>query len=126
ARGMGINPKHTAGDVSTQLSFAFPLLRDLPLDKVDYGATASLSGVAIGDAVLGRDLSDGVLNFKLDRNTAQASGTAKLAGVPVSLAWQEALQAKAPVRTRYDVTARLDAAQRRAVGLDMFEDYLSG
>jgi hypothetical protein len=126
ARGMGINPKHTAGDVSTQLSFAFPLLRDLPLDKVDYGATASLSGVAIGDAVLGRDLSDGVLNFKLDRNMAQASGTAKLAGVPVSLTWQQALQAKAPVRTRYDVTARLDAAQRRAVGLDMFEDYLSG
>ncbi len=126
ARGIGIEPKHTAGDVSTQLSFAFPLLRDLPLDKVDYSATASLSGVAIGDALLGRDLSDGALNFKLDRNMAQASGTAKLAGVPVSLTWQQALQAKAPVRTRYDVTARLDAAQRRAVGLDMFEDYLSG
>ncbi len=67
-----------------------------------------------------------MLDFKLDRKTAQASGTAKLAGIPVSLTWQEALQAKAPVRTRYEVTARLDAAQRRALGLDMLEDYVSG
>ncbi|HEX4191769.1 MAG TPA: AsmA-like C-terminal domain-containing protein [Stellaceae bacterium] len=126
ARGMGIDPKQASGTVSTQLSFAFPLLRDLPLDKVDYSATANLTGVAIGDVVLGRDLSDGALSLKLDRNTAQASGTAKLAGVPVSLTWQEALQAKAPVRTRYDVTATLDADQRRALGVDMFANYIGG
>ena len=81
---------------------------------------------AIGNILLGRDLSDGDLDFKLDRKTAQASGTAKLAGIPVSLTWQEALQAKAPVRTRYDVTAQLDAAQRRTLGLDMLEDYVGG
>ena len=126
ARGMGIDAKRAAGKVATQLSFAFPLLRDLPLDKVDYSATASLSGVGLGNIVLGRDLSDGELSLKLDRTTAQASGTAKLAGVPVSLTWEQALQAKAPVRTRYNVTARLDAAQRRALGLDMFEDYVGG
>ena len=126
ARGIGVDAKHAAGNVTTQLTFGFPLLHDLPLDKVDYGATATLSGVAIGNVVLGRDLSDGELSLKLDRNTAQASGTAKLAGVPVSLTWQQALQSKAPVRTRYDVTARLDEAQRRALGFDMFDDYVSG
>ena len=126
ARGIGIDPKRAAGSVSTQLNFTFPLLRDLPLEKVDYSATASLSGAGIGNVLLGRDLSDGELSLKLDRATAQASGTAKLAGVPISLTWQQALQAKAPVRTRYDVTARLDADQRRALGLDMFEDYVSG
>jgi uncharacterized membrane protein YgdD (TMEM256/DUF423 family) len=126
AKGIGIDPKRAAGSVSTQLTFAFPLLRELPLDKVDYGATASLTGVAIGNVLLGRDLSDGELSLRLDRATAQATGTAKLAGVPLTLTWQQALQGKAPVRTRYDVTARLDAAQRRALGLDMFEDYVSG
>ena len=126
ARGMGIDPKRAAGNVSTQLSFAFPLLHDLPLDKVDYSATATLSGVSIGNVLLGRDLSDGELSLKLDRKNAQASGTAKLAGIPVSLTWQEALQAKASVRTRYDVTARLDVAERRTLGLDMFDDYLGG
>jgi len=126
ARDMGLDAKRAAGNVSTQLSFAFPLLRDLPLDKVDYGATANLTGVGIGNVLFGRDLSDGALSLKLDRRTAQASGTAKLAGVPMSLSWQQALQGKAPVRTRYDVMARLDAAQRRALGIDMFEDYIGG
>src|SRR6185437_8014398 len=126
ARGIGIDAKRAAGSVATRLSFAFPLMRDLPLDKVDYSARASLAGVGIGNVLFGRDLSEGELSLKLDRNTAQASGTAKLAGVPVSLTWQQALQAKAPVRTRYNVAARLDAAERRALGLDMFEDYLRG
>jgi uncharacterized protein DUF3971/AsmA-like protein len=125
-RGMGLDPKRAAGSVSTRLSFAFPLLRDLPLDKVDYSAAASLSGVGIGNVMLGRDLSDGELTLRLDRIAAQASGTAKLAGVPLSLTWQQALQARAPVRTRYDVAARLDAAQRHALGIDMFEEYLGG
>ncbi|HEY1506536.1 MAG TPA: DUF3971 domain-containing protein, partial [Stellaceae bacterium] len=126
SRGMGIDPKHATGDVSTQLSFAFPLLRNLPLDKVDYSATANLAGVSVDNALLGRDLSDGALSLKLDRKMAQATGTAKLAGVPVSLTWQEALQAKAPVRTRYDISARIDVAQRHALGLDLFEDYIGG
>jgi hypothetical protein len=126
ARGVGLDPKRAVGSVSTKLSFAFPLLRDLPLDKVDYGAAASLSGAGIGNVMLGRDLSDGELTLKLDRIAVQASGTAKLAGVPLSLTWQQALQARAPVRTRYDVATRLDEAQRRALGLDMFEEYVSG
>jgi hypothetical protein len=126
ARAMGIDANRAVGVVSTQLDLAFPLLRELPLEKVDYRATASLSGVGIGKVLLGRDLSEGELSLKLDRNTAQASGTAKLAGVPVSLTWQEALQAKAPVRTRYDITARVDDTQRRALGFDLFDDYVSG
>jgi hypothetical protein len=126
ARAMGIDPKRAAGNFSAQLDLAFPLKRDLPLDLVDYSATATLSGVGIGDVVLDRDLSDGDLSLKLDRNSAQATGTAKLAGVPVNLTWQESLQPKAAIRTRYDVTARLDDAQRRALGFDMLDDYVSG
>lgn len=126
ARAMGIDPKRAAGNFTAQLDLGFPLKRDLPLDLVDYSATATLSGVGIGDVVLGRDLSDGNLTMKLDRNTAEATGDAKLAGVPVNLDWHESLQPKAAVRTRYDVTARLDDAQRRALGFDMLDDYVSG
>jgi uncharacterized protein DUF3971/AsmA-like protein len=126
ARAMGLDPKRASGAFSAQLDLTFPLLRDLPLAAIDYGATATLSGVGIGNVVLGRDLSGGELSLKIDRNTAQASGKAQLAGVPVDLNWQEALQAKAAQRTRYDVTARLDDTQRRALGLDMFDDYVNG
>ncbi|HLI22116.1 MAG TPA: AsmA-like C-terminal domain-containing protein [Stellaceae bacterium] len=126
ARGMGIDPSRAAGRFSARLDVAFPLQRDLPLDLVDYSANASLSGVGIGNVVLDRDLSDGDLALKLDRKSAQATGSAKLAGVPVQLTWNESLLPKATVRTRYDVTARLDDAQRRALGFDMLDDYVSG
>ena len=126
ARAMGIDAKRAAGNFSAQLDVAFPLLHDLPLALVNYSASATLSGVGIANVVLDRDLSDGDLALKLDRSAAQASGTAKLAGVPVNLIWHEALQPKAPVRTRYDVTARLDDAQRRALGFDLLDDYVSG
>lgn len=126
ARAMGLDAKRAAGNFSAQLDVAFPLVRDLPLDWVDYSATATLTGVGIPNVVLDRDLSAGDLTLKLDRDAAQASGTAKLAGVPVNLTWHEALQPKAPVRTRYDITARLDDAQRRALGFDMLDDYVSG
>lgn len=126
ARAMGIDAKRAAGNFSAQLDIAFPLVRDLPLDWVDYTANATLTGVGIPGVVLDRDLSDGDLALKLDRNAAEATGTAKLAGVPVNVTWHEALQPKAPVRTRYDITTRLDDAQRRALGFDMLDDYVSG
>ena len=126
ARAMGIDAKRAAGNFSAQLDLAFPLVNNLPLDWIDYSASATLSGVGIADVVLDRDLSDANLTLKLDRNNAQASGTAKLAGVPVNLTWREALQPKAAVRTRYDVTAKLDDAQRRVLGFDMLDDYVTG
>lgn len=126
ARAMGLDAKRAAGNFSAQLDLAFPLVRDLPLDWVDYSATAALTGVGIPNVLLDRDLSDGDLTLKLDRDAAQASGTAKLAGVPVNITWHEALQPQAPVRTRYDITTRLDDAQRRALGFDMLDDYVSG
>jgi hypothetical protein len=126
ARAMGLDPKTASGGFSAQLDLTFPLLRDLPLAAINYGATATLSDVGIANVVLGRDLSEGELSLKLDRSTAEASGKAKLAGVPVALDWQQALQAKAAQRTRYDISGRIDDAQRRALGLDMFDDYVSG
>ena len=126
ARGMGIEAKRAAGKFSAQLDLAFPLVRDLPLDRIDYTATAALSGVGIGNIIAGRDLSDGNLTLKLDRDSAQASGTARLAGIPIDLTWHQALQPKAAVRTRYDLSAQLDDAQRDELGLDMFDGYVRG
>jgi hypothetical protein len=126
ARAMGLDPKRSAGGFSAQLDLTFPLVRDLPLAAINYSATATLTDVGVANIALGRDLSEGNLSLTIDRTTAQASGQAKLAGVPVALNWQEALQAKAAQRTRYDVSGRLDDAQRRALGLAMFDDYVSG
>ncbi|HEY3916157.1 MAG TPA: DUF3971 domain-containing protein [Stellaceae bacterium] len=126
ARAMGIDAKRATGKFAAQLDLAFPLVRDLPLDWIDYNATATLTGVGIGKVIAGRDLGGGNLTLKLDRDSAEASGKALLAGVPIELTWRQALQPKAAVRTRYDITSQLDDAQRDALGLGMFDGYVSG
>ncbi len=126
ARDIGLDPKRAGGRFSAQLSFAFPLLNDLQAKDVAYGADAKLTDVALGAVMLGRDLSNGALQLKLDPAAVQVDGTAQLAGVPLNLSWKQSLDAKAPVRTHYRVKATLDDAQRQALGLDIAADMLSG
>ncbi len=66
AHDIGLDPKRAAGSFVAQLDFALPLKRELPLKEVDYAATATLSDVALGNAVFQRDLSQGALTLKLD------------------------------------------------------------
>lgn len=126
AHAIGLDPKRAAGTFTAKLSFAFPLIHDLKLKDVDYGASASLTGVGLADIAFGRDLSDGTLSLKLGRDAAQVDGTAKLAGVPVRLSWRESLDAKAAVRTHYTVKATLDEAQRKALGLGFLAGEVTG
>lgn len=125
-RAVGIDPKGVAGNFSAKLDAAFPIAPDVSLDQVNYSATATLTGVGIPDALLDRDLSNGKLTLKVDRTAAEAKGTAQLAGVPIAIAWHQALLPEAKIRTRYDIEARIDAAQRRALGLAMFDRYITG
>ncbi len=126
AHEIGLDPKTAAGNFTAKLSFAFPLVHDLSLKDVTYGAAAKLTDVALPKAAFGRDLSDGALDLTLDRTKAEVEGTAKLAGVPVALDWRESLDPKAAVQRHYGVKATLDAAQREALGLTMLGDNVTG
>jgi hypothetical protein len=126
AHDIGIDPAQATGTVTAHLVFALPLIHELNLDLVDYSADATLKDIAIGRVLFDRDLSDGALTLKLDRNAAQVDGTAKLAGAPVTLAWKQSLQAHAAVRTRYDLSTRLDDDQRAALGLDFLAGTVTG
>lgn len=126
AHDIGVDSQRAAGSFVAQLDFALPLKRVLPLDEVDYAATATLSDVALGNVVLGRDLSNGMLTLKLDPKAAQVDGTAELAGIPLALSWRQSLAAKAAIRTHYEVKAPLDDAQRKALGFDFLAGTLGG
>lgn len=126
AREIGIDPKRAAGDFTAQLNFAFPLLKHLLFKDVTYGADATLTDVRLAEVLFKRDLSNGALKLKLNPNAAQVDGTAALAGVPLTFAWTQNLQAKAAIRTHYSVKAVVDAAQRSALGFDFVADMLGG
>lgn len=122
AHALKIDPARVGGQVDGQVTFAFPLVHDLKLNQVDYGARAALSGVAIGQVLFGQDLSAGELQLRLDRVALRLDGTAVLGETPVALNWVQSLKANDATRTRYAVRARLDDAARRR--LDFF-DFLS-
>ncbi|MGH7035122.1 MAG: AsmA-like C-terminal domain-containing protein [Stellaceae bacterium] len=126
AKEIGLDAARAAGSFSAKLDFAFPLVHDLELKDVDYSAAATLQDVALPDVVFDRDLSEGALALKLDRSAVQVDGAARLAGVPVSFGWRQSLDAKAAVRTHYQVKAALDGVQRDALGLGALDGLLDG
>jgi len=126
AKALKIDPAEVGGDVDGAINFTLPLKHDLTLDMVDFGAHGQLTGVAIRQVIASRDLSDGMLQLKLDRNALKLDGTGRLADIPATLTWTESLKAKDPIRSRYSVKARLDDAARQRLGLDLAQGLLQG
>ncbi|HUH83820.1 MAG TPA: AsmA-like C-terminal domain-containing protein [Stellaceae bacterium] len=126
AQALKIDPAEVGGDVDGGITFTLPLKHDLTLDMVDFGAHGQLTGVAIRQVIAGRDLTDGTLRLKLDRNALKLDGTGKLADVPATLTWTESLKAKDPIRSRYSIKARLDDAARQRLGVDVAQGMLQG
>lgn len=126
ARALAIDPHTVAGRFTADLKFGFPLVHDLTLDQVDFGAAATLDGVAVDNVLFGRKLEDGKLKMQLDRKAMRLSGSAALAGVPVSLEWVENFDATDKTRTRYRVKGVVDDPARARLGLDFFPDRLQG
>lgn len=126
AHEIGIDPGHVDGNFDARIRFAFPLLKKLPFSRVEYGAQASLGDVAINQVMFGRDLTGGDLKLQLDRAALQLDGSAKLGGIPLTLTWTYALKPQAPVLSRYIIHTELDDAARKAVGVELPADRLSG
>ena len=126
ARALGIAAADVAGDVAAHVNFTFPLGDRLELRQVGFAANATLSGVAIPRAVLGRDVSAGTFRLRLDRDAVQLDGSAALAGVPVTLSVRRSLAANPAERLSATLHARLDGDARRALGVDFFPDAVSG
>lgn len=126
AHEIGIDPAHVDGNFDARIRFAFPLLKKLPFSRVEYSAQATLADIAIGQVMFGRDLSGGDLKLQLDRAALQLDGSAKLGGVPLTVTWTYALKPQAPVLSRYVIHTELDDAARKAAGVDIPADRLSG
>jgi hypothetical protein len=126
AQKLNVAPAAIGGTADGHVLFNFPLKRDLPFEEVDFGAHASVSGVAIAKIVGGRDLSDGDFELKLDRTALKLDGTGRIADVPASLSWVQSLKAGERDHARYTMKARIDDAGRQRLDVDFFPDVLKG
>ena len=125
AQGLGIDPAKADGHAAASLYFRFPLVKDLAMEQVDFGAKAALKDVAIAGLALGHDLSEGDLQLDLDRNAFHIQGAARIDQVPAKLTWTQSLKAGDTSR-HYTVQARLDDAARQRLGFDYLPDYIAG
>ncbi|HYM02917.1 MAG TPA: AsmA-like C-terminal domain-containing protein [Stellaceae bacterium] len=126
ARELKVDPARVGGGIDGRVAFTFPLKHDLTLAMVDYGASATMNDVSVGQILFGRDLDRGDLRLKLDRTALRVDGTARVAEVPTTLSWAQSLRARDAVRASYTIKARIDDAARRRLDLDYLPNYVNG
>jgi hypothetical protein len=117
ANALGFDPAHAKGDATIALAMSFPLIDNLRLSQVKMKVQAQTKGLAIPKAALGLDLAEGNFDIGVDPHGMDVTGEAKLGTIPIDLKWHENF-VPAAYSSRYEVKAILDAAGRKAVGLE--------
>ena len=126
ARDAGIDPTRVGGKVDAQVHFKLPLLADLKLADVDYGAKATLSGVSYAKVAFDRGLTDGNFTLDLGHTDVHAQGSGKFDGTPATVDGNLYFHPKTGPRIRYRIGIVLDDAARQRLGWGSIGNRLSG
>jgi hypothetical protein len=126
AQKIGLDPAHVAGQSVTHLHFRLPLLADLKLDQVEYGAKATITGADLGKVALDRAVTDGDFALDLERHEAHLAGKARFDGIPARLDASVFFHPGKGPREVYRVGLTLDDAARRRLDLDLMPGRVHG
>jgi hypothetical protein len=126
AHDAGIDPARVGGKVDAQVHFKLPLLADLKLADVDYGAKATLNGVSYAKVAFDRSLTDGNFTIDLGHTDVHAQGSGKFDGTPTTVAGNLYFHPKSGPRIRYRIGIVVDDAARQRLGWDSFADRVNG
>jgi hypothetical protein len=122
---LGIDPAAVDGRAATRLSISLPTLKDIPMSRVQLKVASNLEGVAIRNALMGQDLTDGTLELKLDNGGMDVSGRAKVAGLSSEIVWVENFDDKETIARRYRLKTTMDSVARARLGFDL-TPYVTG
>ena len=126
AHDIGVDPAQVAGRTEANLHFKLPLMKDLKLDQVQYAVKATLSGAAIADVAMNRNLTDGNFALEITRPGAHLRGTSRFDGVPLSIDANLFFKPTDGARGRYRVALTVDEEQRRRLGFDFLPNRVAG
>jgi hypothetical protein len=118
--------RRLGGEVSVDLSLAFPLVSTVAVADLDIKVEAALSNFSLKDALGELDLFDAVARVKYSSSELNVSGTGKLDGHVVEIGWRELFGPKVPFRRRYDLKGTMPAALVAKAGFPSIEPYLTG
>jgi len=94
AKKYGLKAASERGGVGLDLQVELPLLAALKLSDLKYHAVANLNQVALPNALMGKDISNGKGVFELTPDEMKINGAADIAGVPMQFVWQDFMAPK--------------------------------
>lgn len=117
ATEFGIDPDEVAGRADLSARLALSLLSDLAIGQVEISVAAEIEGLEIAGLVGENGLEAGDLHLEVDRDGLAVRGTARLAGVEMSLDWREDFEpAEGAPSSHYRAQASVSAADLERLG----------
>ncbi len=113
----GLTPADASGEASARMTLRLPLLKDVPIDAVDFAGDFTLRALAMPGLMPHGGISDGELALHVDTNALQADGVLTLAGVPARMTWREDFAATTEQPTTLTLNASIQPDDLRRFGL---------
>lgn len=115
---VGIDPTGAEGQTATDLSFAFPAIKNLTFEQVDIGASGDIVGANLRRAMFDQPLRNGNFALTLDDAGMILDGTASLGVIDAAITWRQSFDPAATESRRMTLNGRIDAEARATMGLD--------
>ena len=113
------------GTVHTLFALDLPLLKALEAEQIDVTAVAQVRDARIEEIAGVVEMTEGTLRLGVDNASMDVGGTAKLEGMPATIAWQEHFDDGAPFARQFDVSTTVTLEGQTALGLDLVP-YVQG
>ena len=110
------------GKARASIGLQFPLIDNVPKERVEFSTDVKMSSVNIGDVVPGVELTDGEFKVELLDKVISISGPAKFNGLPAQIKYEKPRDGR---EGKAVVTATLDENMREKMGMKL-TDYISG
>ncbi len=122
---IGLETAGFGGRVHTLFALELPLLYSIEPEQVVVNAVARVQDARIADIAGVTEMTEGALRLGVDNASMDLRGTARLQGMPATIAWRENFGESAPFARRFDVTTTVTPEAQAALGFDM-APYVQG
>ncbi|MDX2288833.1 MAG: AsmA-like C-terminal region-containing protein [Hyphomicrobiaceae bacterium] len=112
-------PEKVGGAVTADVALTFPLATDVAVEDVRLTAKARLTDGSVRGVASGIDVKGAAVDFELTDRALDAKGDILIAGVAAKLIGQRIFAAPPDAQPPLRITAVLDSADRRQLGLDL-------
>ncbi|MGB4100992.1 MAG: AsmA-like C-terminal region-containing protein [Alphaproteobacteria bacterium] len=126
AKKLGLQPQHLSGTAALDVKFKFPLLKDLPLEKMQIDARAKIADLASDKLVRGLAISNGQLELAVEPAQMSVQGKASYNGIPMMTRYRQSFVksdvAATALQSEAELSGSLSAADWAALGVDLGKD----